>query len=133
MDYQQRQALLQKVKIAGISVVCGGVAWWIVLAAALGWVSPTTAAQQTSDAVQAKVDQVLAPFCAHRVMADKAVLAKFVKAGGDYSRDEIVQKAVPMLGATKITYEMSDKCATAIEAKLKSAARKAPSKAPAKS
>jgi hypothetical protein len=133
MDYQQREALKQKITIGGVSVVCGAVGWWIVLAAGLGWVSPTTAGQQTSDAVQAKIDQVLAPFCAKRLMANKAELAKFVKASGDYDRDEIVQQAVPKLGVTKVDYQLSDKCATAVEAKLKSAARKPASKASTKS
>ncbi len=133
MDYQEREALKQKITVAGISVVSGGVAWWIVLAAVLGWVSPTTAAQQTSDAVQAKVDQVLAPFCASSLMANKAELAKFVKADGGYSRDEVVQQAVPKVGATKVDYALSEKCASAVEAKLKSAARKPTSKAPTKS
>ena len=81
MDYQQREALKQKVKIGGIGVVAGGVAWWIVLVSILGWVSPTTVQQQTSNAVQTKVDQVLAPFCADRFMANKDALAKFTKAG----------------------------------------------------
>ncbi len=133
MDYQQREALKQKATLAGISVVGGGVAWWIVLAAVLGWVSPTTASQQTSDAVQAKVDQVLTPFCARRLLANKAELAKFVKADAGYSRDEVVQKAVPKLGVTKVDYALSDKCASAVEAKLKSAARKPAPKAPTKS
>ena len=71
MDYQQRDALKQKIKIGGIGVVAGGVAWWILLANILGWVSPTTAQQKTSDAVQTKVDQVLAPFCADRCLIAK--------------------------------------------------------------
>jgi len=132
MDYQQKEVLKQKITIGGISVVCGAVGWWIVLAAAFGWMSPTTAAQKTNDAVQAKVDQVLAPFCANRLLADKADLAKFVKASGDYSRDEVVQNAVPKLGTTKVDYQLSDKCASMVEAKLKSAARKTAPKSTSK-
>ena len=124
MDYQQKESLKEKVTIGGIGVVCGAVGWWIVLAAGLGWMSATTAAQHTSDAVQAKVDQVLAPFCANRLMADKADLAKFVKANGDYSRAEVVQNAVPKLGTTRVDYQLSEKCASVVEGKLKSAARK---------
>jgi len=71
MDPRQREALKQKTTIAGISAVAGGVAWRIILANFLGWVSPTTAQQHTSDAVQAKVDQVLALFCADRFMAKR--------------------------------------------------------------
>jgi hypothetical protein len=125
MDYQQREALKQKVTIGGIGVLAGGVAWWIVLASALGWVSPTTASQRTSDAVQAKVDQVLAPFCADRFMANKAALAKFVKAGQDYDRAEIVQNTISKIGTIKVDYQLSDSCTTAIEARLKSASHNA--------
>ena len=120
MDYQQREALKQKIKIGGIGVVAGGVAWWIVLASLLGWVSPTTAQQQTSDAVQTKVDQVLAPFCADRLMANKDALAKFTKAGEGYDRNEIVQNAVPKIGSTQVDYQLSDLCTAAVEARLKS-------------
>ena len=133
MDYQQREILKQKLTFAGGGFVAGGVAWWIVLASVLGWVSPTTAQQQTSDAVQAKVDQVLAPFCADQLMANKAALSKFVKASAGYDRDEIVQKAIPKVGTTEVDYQLSDKCASAIEAKLKSAARKAVPKTSTKS
>ncbi len=121
MDYQQREALKQKIKIGGIGVVAGGVAWWIVLASFLGWVSPTTAQQKTSDAVQAKVDQVLAPFCADRFMANKDALAKFTKANEDYDRNNIVQTAVPKIGSTEVDYQLSGLCTTAIEARLKTA------------
>ena len=133
MDYQQKEALKEKVTIGGIGVVCGAVGWWIVLAAGLGWMSATTAAQHSSDAVQAKVDQVLAPFCANRLMADKADLAKFVKANGDYSRAEVVQNAVPKLGTTRVDYQLSEKCASVVEGKLKSAARKTAPKTTTKS
>ena len=133
MDYQQKEVLKQKATIAGVGVVAGGVAWWIILASALGWISPGTAQQQTSDAVQAKVDQVLAPFCATRLLADKAALAKFVKASGGYERDEVVQKAIPKIGKTEVDYQLSDDCANAIEAKLKSASRSNGQKATTKS
>ena len=119
MDYQRKEALKQKATVAGMSAIAGGVAWWIVLASALGWVSPTTAQQQTSDAVQTKVDQVLAPFCADRFMANKAALAKFIKTGESYDRDQIVQNAIPKIGSTDIDYQLSDNCATIIQAKLK--------------
>ena len=125
MDYQQKEALKQKLTVGGVGVIAGAVAWWIVLASFLGWVSPTTAEQPTGDAVQAKVDKVLAPFCADRFMANKAALATFTKASEDYNRDEIVQKTVPKLGVTTVDYELSDSCANAVEARLKSAARKA--------
>ena len=123
MDYQQKEALKQKVQIAGVSFVAGGLAWWLVLASGFGWVSAGTAQQRTSDAVQTKVDQVLAPFCADRVMADKTAMAKFVKAKEDYDRDEVVQKAIPKLGSTEVDYQLSDACASAIRARLKSAAK----------
>lgn len=133
MDSQAKEALKQKITIASVSVVGGGIAWWIVLAAVLGWVSPTTAAQQTSDAVQTKVDQALAPFCVQSMMTNKADMAKFVKADGAYSRDELVQQAVPKIGSTKVDYTLADQCATAVEAKLKSANSKPSPKAPTKS
>jgi hypothetical protein len=123
MDYQQREILKQKVTIAGVGVIAGGVAWWILLASVLGWVSPTTAQQRTSDAVQAKVDQVLAPFCADRLMANKDALAKFTKASEGYDRNEIVQNAVPKIGSTQVDYQLSDLCTAAIEARLKSASQ----------
>ena len=97
MDYQQKEALRQKLTVGGVGVIAGAVAWWIVLASFLGWVSPTTAEQRTGDAVQAKVDKVLAPICADRFMANKAALVTFTKASEDYNRDEIVQKTVPKL------------------------------------
>jgi hypothetical protein len=122
MDYQQKQALKEKATIAGIGVVAGGVAWWIILASVLGWMSPSTAQQQTSDAVQAKVDKVLAPFCADKLMADKTLLAKFVAASKGYDRDEIVQNAIPKIGATHVDYQLSDACATAVQARIKKAA-----------
>lgn len=121
MDYRQKEALKQKIKIGGIGVVAGGVAWWIVLASFLGWVSPTTAQQQTSDAVQTKVDHVLAPFCADRLMANKDALAKFTKASEGYDRNDIVQNAVPKIGSTQVDYQLSDLCTAAIEARLKNA------------
>lgn len=133
MDSQAKEALKQKISIASVSVVGGGIAWWIVLAAVLGWVSPTTAAQHTSDAVQAKVDQALAPFCVQSMMANKTGMAEFAKADGAYSRDEVVQKAVPKIGITKVDYALSDVCATDVAAKLKSAARKPAVKTPTKS
>ena len=123
MDAQQREALKQKAKIATVGVIAGGVAWWIVLASFLGWVSPTTARQQMSDAVQTKVDQVLAPFCADQLMANKDALAKFTKAGEGYDRNEIVQNAVPKIGSTQVDYQLSDLCTAAIEARLKSASQ----------
>ncbi len=123
MDYQQREALNQKIKIGGIGVVAGGVAWWIVLASLLGWVSPTTAQHQTSDAVETKVDQVLAPFCADRLMANKDALAKFTKASEGYDRNEIVQNAVPKIGSTQVDYQLSGLCTTAIEGRLKNASQ----------
>jgi len=123
MDYQQREALKQKVKIGGIGVVAGGVAWWILLANILGWVSPTTAQQQSSDAVQTKVDQVLAPFCADRFMANKDALTKFTKAGEGYDRNDIVQKAVPKIGSTEVDYHLSDLCTATIDARLKIASQ----------
>lgn len=122
MDYQQNQALKEKATIAGIGVVGGGVAWWIILASVFGWMSPTTAQQHTSDAVQAKVDKVLAPFCADRLMADKTVLAKFVAAGKGYDRAEIVQNAFPKIGTTHVDYQLSNACSTAVEARIKKAA-----------
>ncbi len=133
MDYQQKQALFQQAKIAGASAIVGGVAWWVVLASALGWMSPTTAQQHTSDAVQAKVEQVLAPFCAQRFMADKAAMAKFLKTANSYDRDELVQKTVSKIGTTKIDYALSDKCVNAIKADLKNVAGKPAPNVPTKS
>jgi len=121
MDYQRKEVLKQKAMVAGISAIAGGVAWWIVLASALGWVSPTTAQLQTSDAIQAKVDQVLAPYCADRFMANKAALAKFIKASEDHDRNQIVQNAIPKIGSTDVDYQLSDNCATLIQAQLKRA------------
>jgi hypothetical protein len=121
MDYQRKEALKQKATVAGISAIGGGVAWWIVLASALGWVSPTTAQQRTSDAVQAKVDQVLAPYCADRFMANKSALAKFIKASENYDRNQIVQNAIPKIGSTDVDYQLSDNCVTIIQAQLKKA------------
>jgi hypothetical protein len=121
MDYQRKEAIKQKATVVGISAIAGGVAWWIILASALGWVSPTTAQQHTSDAVQAKVDQVLAPYCADRFMANKAALAKFVKASEDYDRNQIVQNAIPKIGSTDVDYQLSDNCVTIIQAQLKRA------------
>jgi hypothetical protein len=122
MDYQQKQALKDKVTIAGVGVLAGGVAWWIVLASVFGWMSPSTAQQQTSSAVQAKVDKILAPFCADKVMADKTLLAKFVAASKGYDRDEIVQNAIPKIGVTHVDYQLSDACAATIQARIKKAA-----------
>jgi hypothetical protein len=121
MDYQQREAFKQKSIIAGISAVAGGIAWWIILANVLGWVSPTTAQQHTSDAVQAKVDHVLAPFCADRFMANKDALAKFSKATADYDRTELVQNTIAKIGATTMDYQLADSCTNVIAARLKTA------------
>jgi hypothetical protein len=86
-------------------------------------VSPTTAQQQLSDAVQTKVDQVLAPFCADRFMANKDALAKFTKAGEGYDRNDIVQKAVPKIGSTEVDYNLADLCTATIGARLKIASQ----------
>ncbi len=126
MEYQQSEALKQKAKIATVGVIAGGVAWWIVLANFIGWVSPTTAQQQVSDAVQAKVDQVLAPFCADRFMANKDALAKFSAAAEGYDRNDIVQKTIPKIGSTKVDYQLAESCTMAIEARLKSASHQSP-------
>jgi hypothetical protein len=121
MDYQRREALKQKATVVGVSAIAGGVAWWIVLASVLGWVSPTTAHQQTSDAVQTKLDKVLAPFCADQFMANKAALTKFMTASESYDRTEIVQNTIPKIGSTDVDYQLSDNCATIIQAQLKKA------------
>jgi hypothetical protein len=123
MDYQKREAIKQKATVAGISAAAGAIAWWIVLAHVFGWVSPTIAQQRMSDAVQTKVDEVLAPVCARRFMANKAALAKFAEAGAGYGRDEIVQTTIPKIGSTTVDYQLSDNCATAIQAQLKNASR----------
>ena len=128
MDYQQREDLKKKATIGGVGAIAGAVVWWIVLASALGWISPTTAAQQTSDAVQTKVDTALAPFCADTVMANEALLAKFTKATEDYDRAEIVQNGVPKVGSTAIDYQLSEACANAVEARLKAPTAKASNK-----
>jgi hypothetical protein len=133
MDAQQREVLKQKAKIATLGIIAGGVAWWIVLANFLGWVSPTTAQIRTSDAVQTKVDEVLAPFCADRFLANKDALAKFTKADESYARNEIVRKAIPKIGSTEVDYPLSDSCTTAIEARLKSATPNVVQVAPNKS
>ena len=133
MEYQQREALKQKAKIATVGIIAGGVAWWIVLASFLGWVSPSTSQQRTSDAVQAKVDQVLAPFCADRFMADKDALAKFTKAGEGYDRNQIIQNTIPKIGSTEVDYQLSETCATAIEARLKTASPNTAQNTPNKS
>lgn len=124
MDYQQKEDLKQKVTVGGVSFIVGAIAWWIVLASGFGWVSPSTAEQRASDAVQAKVDQVLAPICADRFMANKTALAKFTKASEDYDRTEVVQNTMGKIDGTKVDYQLSSSCANAIEARLKSAARK---------
>jgi len=121
MDYQRREALKQKTTIAGVSAVAGGIAWWIILANVLGWVSPTAAQQHTIDAVQTKVDQVLAPFCADRFMANKDALAKFSKATEDYDRTELVQNTIPNMGSTTMDYQLADSCTGVITARLKTA------------
>jgi hypothetical protein len=123
MDYYEKQSFRQKATIAGIGAAAGGVAWWIVLASVFGWMSPTTAQQQTSDAVQAKVDQVLAPFCADRFLINKAALAKFVKASDGYDRSEIVQNAISKIGSTDVDYELSKNCAKIVQAQLKKTPR----------
>ena len=82
--------------------------------------------------MQAKVDKVLAPFCADRFMANKAAVAKFAKDNADYDRDEIVEKTVTKLGDTKIDYHLSESCANAVKARLKSAARTPANGAPTK-
>jgi hypothetical protein len=122
MDYQQSEALKQKALIGGIGVVAGGVAWWIILASVFGWMSPSAAQQQASDAVEAKVDQVLAPFCADQLMANKTLLAKFIAADKGYDRAEIVQNGIPKIGATQVDYQLSDACAATVQARLKKAA-----------
>ncbi len=121
MDDQHKQDFKQKATIAGVGVVAGAVAWWIVLANVFGWMSPTTAAQQTSDAVEAKLNEALAPLCADRFMANKAALAKFAAASADYDRNEIVQKAVPKLGSTTVDYQLADHCTDVIATRLKAA------------
>ncbi len=133
MDFQQKQALKQKLTVAGVSVVGGGIAWWIVLSSALGWISPTTARQQMNDATQAKVDKVLAPFCAERFMANKAAMAKFLKIADGYDRDELVQKTLPKLGVERVDYQLSENCAATIKAELKKDASKSTPSAPTKS
>ena len=124
MDYQQREALKQKVTVGGVSFIAGAIAWWIVLASGFGWMSPGTAEQHTSDAVQTKVDQVLTPVCADRFIAKKAALAKFTKANEDYDRTEVVQNTMGKIDGTKVDYQLSESCANAVEARLKSSARK---------
>ena len=37
MDSQRKEAIKQKITIAGISVAVGAVAWWILLAHVFGW------------------------------------------------------------------------------------------------
>jgi hypothetical protein len=121
MDEHRREELRKRVTIASMSAIAGGLAWWVVLASVFGWVSSTTAQQQTNDAIQAKVDRVLAPYCADRFMANKAAVAKFVKAGEGYDRNEIVQNTISKLGSIGVDYQLSANCANVIQAQLKKA------------
>jgi hypothetical protein len=123
MDSQRKEAIKQKITVAGISVAVGAVAWWILLVHVFGWVGPTTAQRRISNAVQSKVDEVLAPVCAQRLLANKAALAKFAEVGPGYDGDEIVQATVPKIGSTSVGYRLANDCAAAIEAQLKSASR----------
>jgi hypothetical protein len=123
MEYQKWKTVKQKITIAGIGVVVGAVAWWILLAHVFGWVGPATAQRRISDAVSSKVDEVLAPVCAQRLMANKAALAKFAEVGPGYDGDEIVQMTVPKIGSASVGYRLANDCAAAIEAQLKGATR----------
>ncbi len=123
MQWEDKQALKQKVQVGGISAVVGALVWWFVLAHGFGWEGAGAAKEQADTAAQNAVAAAIAPVCADQLMANKDALAKYQKATG-YDQDTIVQDTVKKVGSVTLDYSNADACVNTINARLKAASKK---------
>lgn len=82
----------QTIKTVVLSAIGGAIVWWIVLAAAWGWMSPGAADQQASERAQAAVRDALTPICVAKFQQDTEREAKLaaLKQKSSWSRDDYV-------------------------------------------
>jgi hypothetical protein len=110
------------IKPALWGVVAGAIAWWIVLGAGLGWVSPTTAQKMASDKVQAAVVAVASPYCVSRFEQQANAVASWQalkKSASDYTQDDFIKKGGwAMLPGAKLDSDVADAIASACATNL---------------
>jgi len=84
----------QTIKTVLLSAIGGAIVWWIVLAAAWGWVSPGSAEQQAREHAQAAVLDALTPICIANFQQDTDREAKLaaLKEASSWSRNDYVVK-----------------------------------------
>lgn len=76
-------------------LVLGAVAWWIVLAAGLGWVSPAAAKKMANDQMQAAEVAMVSPYCVSRFEQQANAVASWQalkKSAADYNQDDFIKK-----------------------------------------
>jgi len=84
----------QTIKTVLLSAIGGAIVWWIVLAAAWGWMSPGRAEQQASERAQAAVLDALTPICVANFQQDTDREAKLaaLQEASSWSRNDYVVK-----------------------------------------
>ncbi len=83
------------IKPAFWGLVVGAIAWWIVLAAALGWVSPTTATKMADNQVQTALVAFASPLCVSRFERQANAVSSWQalkKSAADYGQDDFIKK-----------------------------------------
>lgn len=82
----------QIIKTVLLSAIGGAIVWWIVLAAAWGWMSPGRAAKLGSERAEAAVIEALTPICVAKFQQDTEREAKLaaLKEASSWSRDDYV-------------------------------------------
>ena len=108
----------QTIKTVIWSAIGGAIVWWIVLAAGLGWMSPGTAEQRSSESAQAALRDALTPICVARFEHDADHEAKLatLKSKSSWSRDDYVieQGWATMPGSTEPERQIAQACVNRI-------------------
>ena len=108
----------QTVKTVLWSAIGGAVVWWIVLSAALGWMTAGSAEELAQERSEAAVLAALAPICVDRFNkdADKEQKLEALKKENSWTRDDFITKQgwAEMLGDGNTSSRVAEKCATLI-------------------
>ena len=110
----------QTIKAVLFSAIGGALVWWVILAAALGWMSPGTADMQASTRARNAVVDVLTPICVARFEHDTDHDAKLaaLKQKSSWSRSDFVMEQgwATMPGSEKPEPSIAQKCVDRIMA-----------------
>lgn len=84
----------QMVKTVLLSAIGGAIVWWIVLAAAWGWMSPGSAEKRAGERAETAVIEALTPICVANFQQDTEREAKLaaLQEASTWSRDDYVIK-----------------------------------------